>query len=468
MLVSIISFYFIVLVIVTPTTFFLPNLIMTFSFFLVMLTFLYRYEGLFNIKSAVIIIFFIFGIFIRYIFVFVDENSFMSFSNIKLTNTLEYHYKTSLVILLSSLTFFLGTIVVNTKKLKKIAKERNKQFDYQKSNINMIYFNFIYIVITLFIVIYKFNNITKATEVRRNSIDGIVDLLVIAVNYFMWQYLKLYIKSSKKNKKSYLFLFLIPFILQAVISLLSLWKKGILFSIILLYFALKELGVKFNKIRAAIILIVIFLVVYSVISLGRLNETGNNSYYPLNISSIGAFLVDNPPIRYLSQRLQYYDEIYYVVNIDESIKKTYISYTGTILENVVTGIVPRFINKNKSLMTPGRANALILCGKPDNYYVSIAISYIGELLLSYGYLGVVLGNFIFSVVLNMIYLFQKKQMISLSTYLILCEDIFSFLDGSISLHILYFIKVLIVLSLINLVRNFTILKIITLKKAIKN
>ena len=164
--------------------------------------------------------------------------------------------------------------------------------------------------------------------------------------------------------------------LYITISLLSLFKGPIIIELLLLMTAYVHYQKKI-KTSWIVILIVVFLVIFPVISILRTNTFGV-TYINISLSNVIEFYKENNPIKYVLQRFQYYDETYYTLSVNSDIMNNFRTESGNVIGRLFSAIIPRAIWKNKPIVNSSASVTYILCGLPKNIITSLTVGLIGE------------------------------------------------------------------------------------------
>lgn len=432
--------YFILLLFLDNGEHIISNLILVISFYMIIKYLLNSKENIFSIDKLFVYLFFIIGIFFRMIVIKIYREDFQSFANIKLENNEIYFINTAILIFISILFYIIGKKISENKKVK-------KTLTINKIKLQEDVLIFFYIIVLLIVITYKVKHINYAVFEMFGIFDNIFnilsDLLLFISIFFL-------IKFIKTKLKKYMLLYLIYTIPIIFLSLLSGWKGIIIGIIITVLITLSAMKIKYNKKIGILIILCIFITVFPIISMYRVNISLNENVYKININSIINYLIENNPLRYLSNRLGYYDTIYLSSNIDEKTKNLYRNTSGLIHENVLIGFIPRVLYGNKKVMGAGRYNATIIAKIPEKIYTNVSISYIGELFINYSYWGVAIFNLLLGFAVG--YLTKIKDnnadIISILKYIFFGNIIIGFTSGSLAMKIVGLLTMIILINLL--------------------
>lgn len=444
--------FFIIVTLTTEIETIFANFIMTIVCFI----FLYKgyswKESFFSLNNIIVSVFFGFGCIFRYVFLAINPENAMSFAFTPLENKGAYHFYAALCILIALLSYICGNnLQCNEERQINAVNDKSiqKKIFYAQG---LKYVQLIAVFALFFIYWYKLNNIRIATELNYGTYDNAVNFISIAINYI--GYISLFHYLTEHNKKSMVFA-ICCFLPSILISILFGWKGEIIrLSIILIvaYSMIKKNKKSFLHYKKEIIIIsLLFSFIYPVISMYRVNLQLQRNYYEYNINSILTYNIENNIARYLTNRFSYYDEIYYVINCDEYKKDIFLEHTGIVHSRFFEALVPRMFNEDKKIVNIGLNVTHDLMGYPITLYNNLTISYIGEIWISYGIIGVAVINFILGYLIKQAERIKRTNILHSGKYLFSLVFTLNFLEGDVVGKIISLLWMFISMYLIDVV-----------------
>jgi len=274
--------YFIFLQVLDKGEHVISNLLLAFSFYMIVLYLSKSREDIFSVDKIIIYLFFILGIFFRVILIKIFNEDFQSFAYAKLENNELYFINTSVIIFISVLFYIIGKKILKQKKVR-LTIINNIQL---KEDLLVMF----YLVLCLVVVMYKVNNIRLATSGFFELFDNIFNMLSLLVNFIS---IVFFVKYFKTRYKKYIILWLFYVIPDNLISLVAGWKGNIIFTLLLIFIILSAMKVKYNKKLAIFVIFCIFLIIFPTISMYRINLAYNENIYDINIDSIKTYLTEH-------------------------------------------------------------------------------------------------------------------------------------------------------------------------------
>ncbi len=135
----------------------------------------------------------------------------------------------------------------------------------------------------------------------------------------------------------------------------------------------------------------------------------------------------------MSGRFAYYDETYYVINVDEVDIVDFRKEAGTIVSRFASGLIPRVLWKDKPIVNEGRYITYTLLHYPEAIYNNLTVGMISDAFLSYGYIGIiVLGIFIQKLINVLDALKDEPSPLIKGVYLVLGRVLLGFMEGDIA------------------------------------
>jgi oligosaccharide repeat unit polymerase len=419
----------------------LSSIIMSIALF-ICLVFLYDWElSLFSINNLFIIIFFLVGCFYRYLIIGIYPDRAMYFALHPLADISEFNILTAIVIL-TSVVFLLIGYRLNLKKKRIIYK--TKTLNNKKLSFDILLI--IYFLMIIVVYLYKFNNIRYAVHGNYGTFDNLFNILSIFNQYIAYIVL---CKFFLFKKKKYLFLYLLYLIPLSILSIISAWKGIIMFELLIYFIIYVKLTKNIYIKKYIIILLLVLFIIYPLISMYRINLQLGYKKYSYDINSIIDYDIKENILQYVSDRFSYYDEIYYVINVNQEKKDLFLENTGLIHESFIYGLIPRAIFSNKKVVNIGLQITHYLMDYPLNYYNNLSISYIGDVWISYGMFGVIIINLIFGLFIGKLEKHDKNKKIFTAKYALLGYSLINFIEGDIAAKAISLLMTIIIISIVD-------------------
>lgn len=383
--------YFIAALIVGGIEYLVPSFFMTMNF-VFSLIYIYRFEASpFSISNLFYLVVLGFGFFFRYLYVLADPNMLTAFAPSPMKPSLEKHLLTSLTLMLFVVCF---GIAFSAKKTRIAQNRFSKGIKGRVSQVDTKIFDsaiavLVYLVVLLIVLAYKFANIRVSTELNYGTFDNLFNYLSLLPRLLAYVYLAKFLKERKNHHLVLYLAYLLPVL---YLSVQAAWKGEILYEAIVLFMLLVTIK-SYNWMKCGIALLVVFAVVYPTISMLRdnlIHDSGNT----ISASSIADYYENNSIFEYLSGRLCYYDEAYYVINVDVQTLNAFRDAAGGIVERFASGLIPRAVWPDKPVVNEGQYVTYILLGYNPLIYNNLTIGYIGDSFASYSFWGVAIFAFL--------------------------------------------------------------------------
>ena len=139
--------YFIFLQVLDKGEHTISNLLLAFSFYMIVQYLSKSKEDIFGVDKIIIYLFFIMGIFFRVILIKIFNEDFQSFAYAKLENNELYFINTSVIIFISVLFYIIGKKILKQKKVR-LRSINNIQF---KEDLLVMF----YLILCSIVLIYK-------------------------------------------------------------------------------------------------------------------------------------------------------------------------------------------------------------------------------------------------------------------------------------------------------------------------
>jgi hypothetical protein len=174
--------------------------------------------------------------------------------------------------------------------------------------------------------------------------------------------------------------------------------------------------------------------------------------YSISLSSVIAYNRNNNILEYYSNRLQYYDEAYYVVNTEIADIIAYRTEAKGMIARFLAGIVPRALWPNKPIVNNGSFVTYTLLHYPAVQYNNLSIGFLGDAFASYGYLGVLILSFLYAKGIKKLESIrvENKYLYSQLIYLTIGYAMFSYIEGDIVTKTISVVQTIIALLLIKI------------------
>ena len=425
----------------------ISNIVMAFSF-MISIVYIYDYsQNLFSINNLIYIMLFGIGFFARYLITLINPDIFMSFAPRPLHPTNSYYLKTSFVILLFVVSFASAKHVnFRLLKGKSIVRVEEVSGWSQYTDIFESKWAAILFLITAAVGFgYRFTHIRIATEVNYGNLDTMFGLFVTMAQILAYGFL---IQFSRNHRTRYLLLYLVYLIPTVVLSFLQAWKGTLLYESLIACIVFSE-GIRKLKKRYIVLIVAVAFFVFPSISMLRDNmryATG----YNINVNSILEYNRNSNILEYYSNRLQYYDEAFYVVNTDAADIAAYRNEAKGIITRFFSGLIPRALWNDKPIVNSGRYITYTLMHYPSTVYNNLSVGFVGDAYASYGIIGVIIFGFFFSKGINYVEKMQASKRTSFhrAMYLSFGSIFFSYIEGDIAAKSISIVLLLISIAFI--------------------
>jgi len=248
------------------------------------------------------------------------------------------------------------------------------------------------------------NRISAVQSINVNSLVTLLGTFLILMIFYLGEF------SIVKRKHVLILISLLSVIIIVIIGFFNAWKGSIvlLFEFILLYIYISSKK-QFRKIfiLSLVFISITILGVIPIISTYRTNLILHKSTslevlvadsYSMSIGN----LISNEMI-YLSNRFAYFDEEYVAMSMNRSEIDYYRSQVPNPVFSMFSFLFPRFLWPEKPIISTGRQNAIIVAKIPSYVYTNTAISFVGELYLRTGWLGIIFWSFIYGIMMGAVY-----------------------------------------------------------------
>ena len=372
------------------------------------------------------IVFYGVGVYGRFIYVLLFPNELMSFAPSPIAVSADYMTNCALTILLSVIAFGIGKAL--TSKDGKCAEKEYVEVEHLKTWLNQRRcVGFIYLLISGISMGYEFSHIVLATENMFNNLDTLMSLFNKCQMILAIMYLSSYVYTKKKLHLVFYLIYLVP---TCILSLVSGWKGTIPFQLVFLMMTIYLCG---KKIKPSFIvaLFASIVVLYPVITMIRSGVTIGSG--GISFSGMRAYYASHSLIENLSKRFAYFDEIYYVRNMNSSIIATYNEQAGHIVTRFFAGLIPRAIWANKPIMNSGSYVTYTLLGYNPAIYNNLTISLIGDAYVDMGAVGVFAYMLMFGIYIQSIEKLTKAgDILKNGLYIALAYNAFQYMEGDIA------------------------------------
>ena len=440
---GIIAVYFLVCQLVSPLEYIFPTLLMCILIFLGC-TFIYDSNyNILCIRNLFFLLLYVLGFYLRYILIIANDSRTLAFGATYAARSISpsNHTKTILCILLFTVAFIIGgSKTKNKNPLVKITS------DNRPINSIMV---IIYIVFTVVYTIYAFLNTRLATVQDFGIYDNLFNNIAYFNRFIAYIYLISYSRDKRKKHLCLYLLFILPYVGATLVSL----YKGTALLEVLIFLAVMSRGRRIRP-KAIILLLLVFLIIFPVISMLRINESLPGSYQ-MNLSGISKYYSTNNPIEYLSRRFQYYDETYFIINTDPAEMTQFREKINNPLVAFFTGIIPRVIWHNKPKGNFAYLVTHELLKIPSVFITNVTI---GEVAESYIYGGIILIIFLglfhgFLLRRNDEIIEDNDSPMAYACYLVIGNLLISFAEGLVIGKITILITLLIIVAVLKSMQN---------------
>ncbi len=415
--------YFLMLIFVGGLNALLPSLIMTLAFF-VSINYVYDHnQSLFTISNIICIVGFFIGFFLRYLIIAFEPSRLTVFAPYPLIGDMYGHLKTSLYLLLFIVVyaFFLRM----SKRNSFVLQENQNNLE---NTINDFWTIVVYIGVLVVSFTYTFINIRLATQLDYGNYDQLFRFVGSIVKMFAYAHLYLFAKrKSKENLLCYL-LYIVPTIYM---SFIAAWK-GTFFIEILVLCIVFHTGIKKIKKKYIIFFAFALLTIYPVISMMR-DSYRYGTVVNYNVASMMNYNINNNVFFYYTDRLAYYDETYYALNVSSSIVEEYKASAGSILGRFFSGIIPRVIWNDKPVVNVGSHVTYVLLRYPISIYNNLTIGLLADGYLDNKMIGIIGVAMLFGwLVGKNENRSHSKDVLMQSYYVVFGKALYGFLEGDVA------------------------------------
>ena len=435
--------YLIICILASGTYGIASHLTMAIALF-ISLMWVYNYsKNIFTIANLFFAIMFGVGYFLRYIIVMVFPEMLNTFAPFPLENLESYHVRSSFAILLIVLAFALAyKIKIKGLNYSSVQPAGNSIDRFVESQWSLG----IYIICLLIGYGYRFTNIRVSTLFTFGRYDNLIGIFVSIAKFFAYGYLLSFHWNTRKRK--YLCLYMLYIIPTLILAFIQAWKGTLLQETLFIAIIFSDGLLKIKR-RYITILAIAAILVFGAIGMIRDNLRFATAY-KINISSVINYNKNYNILKYYSNRLQYYDEAYYVINVGKQDLLAYREAAGGIITRFFSGIIPRAIWANKPIVNNGSYVTYVLLHYPSNQYNNLAIGFIGDAFASYGFFGVFILSFLLAKGLNYNEhnYGNKNDVFSKSAYLVYGSSFFSYFDGDIATRTVAMVHTIIIISII--------------------
>ena len=427
------------------------HLIMTIAFFISVRYIYDRSQSLFSINNLIFLIMIGVGFFSRYYLVNLFPGLLMDFAPIPLQNNEVFHIKTSLATLIMvisfacayNIKFFFG----NSRTYQSVGEsDLGKSYDFHDA-INSYKAVLLFGICLLIGYGYRFNNIRSSTFLNFGTYDALFGIFTTMAKGLAYAFL---VEFNRKRNIKNLLLYSAYIVPTIILAFLQAWKGAILYEALIVCIIFSE-GIRKLKKRYIVLLILVAIVVFPAISMIRDNAKYATTY-SINLSSVIAYNRNNNILEYYSNRLQYYDEAYYVVNTEIADIIAYRTEAKGMIARFLAGIVPRALWPNKPIVNNGSYVTYTLLHYPAVQYNNLSIGFLGDAFASYGYLGVLILSFLYAKGIKKLESIrvENKYLYSQLLYLTIGYAMFSYIEGDIVTKTISVVQTIIALLLIKL------------------
>lgn len=415
----------------------LPTLLISIAFLISLLIIYDTNLSPFSCQNLFYIFFLLSGCFFRYLWIGINGNDFLKIAYIPLSNTPGYHTKTSVIILIVVISLAIGL-----KISKKFLKNNKKSYNDMRSYPKFAYWVLIltYFILLIIIIGYKLSNLRLSTELSYGTFDNAITTLSYILKFVAYYNLVQYMKDRKPHELLFYLFYVIPII---IISLLSAWKGALIFEIIIICIIYGAIYKKIKIMHLAWITIAIIFI-FPFISLRRINLTYNLNN-KINFSSMFSYLKENNIISYLSNRFSYYDELYYVLNVGESTINSFLDKVGGMTSRLIFAFIPRVLYPDKGIVNTGLQVTHYIYGYPTLIYNNLGITYVGDMWVYYGVLGVIIGNILVGIFIQKMENNNLNTSSNLAKYAVISIFLIGFCEGDLLSSLVQLFLILIVL-----------------------
>ncbi len=433
----IITVLYCVLAIVLDFSYALVSFIMSILLLIILLFGYNRDEPLTSINNLYITFFYFIGIFGRYIFILIYPELFQEFSAIHIEDSVAYHIKTQVFLLLTFISFILGKLICKKNK-HRFHRIRNDDSIVLK-NQKILLVSYFFLAVVVFVYRYRFA--ISSVSNAYNTFDYFFTILTQYLKFVAYYYLYNYIKHKKFI---FLFIYLVYAFPQVFLSLINAWKGTLIQEIIIVMMVLYVAHVKI-RLRTYVLSAFAVLIVFFVITNYRTVLIHGGS---LDISYSGfSDYVRDEFIHQISNRFEEYDLVYYTINspIDriEFIREN----SSTIIVAFFKSIIPRFLWPDKGVVR----NLPVLIKQyffgHTGIYSNSNVTYLGESFLSYGWIGSIFVSFLYGIICNYLEPTESSKF-AITRYVLIASCILYFYEGNISGKIISLILTLIIVTFV--------------------
>lgn len=445
------NLYLLLLCLFSHGEYLLSNIVMAISF---MASIIYIYDvsqGFFSVNNLIYTVMFGIGFFARYLLILIAPEYLMSFAPRPLHPENIYYLKTSVVLFLFVVSF------ASAKHVR--FRLRNKNMD-EKANSTRLkqYFTadifeskfaiFLFVVSMAIGFGYRFTHISVATENIYGAYDTMFGLFITIAKILAYGFI---IQFNRNHRPRNLFLYLVYLIPIVLLSFLQAWKGTLLLESLILCIVFNE-GIRKFKFKYFIIIALVAFFIYPSISMLRDNRLFATNY-SININSILEYNRDNNVLLYYSNRLQYYDEAFYVINTNTEDIVAYQNEAKGIITRFFSGLIPRTLWNDKPIVNSGRYVTYTLLHYPSTVYNNLSIGFVGDAYVSYGVIGVIIFGFVLSKGINYLEKMKLKKKTSFhqAIYLAFGSVFFSYMEGDIATKSISVVLLLLSITLIKVV-----------------
>lgn len=426
------------------------NVIMSISFMISVIFIYDNSQNLFSVNNLIYLIMFGVGFFTRYLIILIKPDLLMSFAPRPLHPTNVFYFRTSIVILLFVIAFASARHVsFRLRKTRKTIQSENKKEWNLSDDIDDICES--RLAATVFMVTavigfgYRFTHIRISTEINYGNLDTMFGLFITMAQVLAYGFL---IQFNRNHRKRYLSLYLIYLIPTVVLSFLQAWKGTLLYESLIACIVFSE-SIRKLRVRYIVLIATIAFFIFPSISMLR-DNLRYATEYSINLGSIIEYNRNNNIFEYYSNRLQYYDEAFYVVNTDYGDIVAYRNEAKGIITRFFSGLIPRALWNDKPIVNNGRYITYTLMHYPLTVYNNLSVGFVGDAYASYGIIGVILFGFFFSKGITFLERMQadKKTSFHRAMYLSFGSIFFSFVEGDIATKSISVILLLISIAII--------------------
>ena len=426
----------------SDNTYIIPNVLMGFLICLGVLLVYDDGQSVFSIKNLFFLLFYVIGIYGRYLYTLIVPDRFMNFTSYATRNvTAGGHINSILVIIVFTIAFIIGN--AKTKSERPLVRVP------EKPPINA-WIDIVYILFTVVYLLYGLSHIRLATVQDYGTYDNLFNNIAYFNRLIAYMYLILFFDEKKKKYVFMYAIFVVPYI---ALSLLSLYK-GTILTEILIFMVIVAYKRKI-RLRHFAILGIAFIIVFPMISMLRSNGIVSGTYN-ISFEGIGNYLKDNNPIEYILYRFQYYDETYFVVNTSAAEMS---AFRETIIDPITsffTSIIPRAIWHNKPVGNLSYSITHTLCNIPTSFTTNVTIGEIGGSYIYWGYPSVIFFALIHGYLMRKVdnFLYDKESYPAFSAYVVFGYAMINFTEGLVVGKIVIVISLIIVYMLLRILQDF--------------